>query len=100
MPRAPTAAELALIDPDGSFRQRLLRDRENLLTLAEQGASHDLETLVHRLAGAAATFGYNEIGGIALKLDDAFTASRVTGTAAPDVAPLANAIAEALASRS
>jgi HPt (histidine-containing phosphotransfer) domain-containing protein len=97
MARAPTPAELALIDPDGSFRERLVRDRESLVLLARQGPQRDLERVVHRLAGAAATFGYLEVGAVAVELDDAFVASREDGTMPPDVTPLIEAIAEALA---
>jgi HPt (histidine-containing phosphotransfer) domain-containing protein len=88
MPKAPTPAELAIIDPDGSFRQRLARDRDAIAALIGQGADRQLETIVHRLAGAATTFGYEEIGTLAIALDDAFIEAREQGRAVPDVAPL------------
>lgn len=91
--KAPSPADLALIDPDGAFRDRLMRDHDSIVALSQQGALRELETVVHRLAGAAATFGYMEIGSIATKLDDAFVSSREKGTEAPDVAPLLRALA-------
>ncbi|HVY19280.1 MAG TPA: hypothetical protein VHA70_04250 [Bauldia sp.] len=58
--KAPSLADLALIDPDGAFRDRLMRDHDSIVALSQQGALRELETVVHRLAGAAATFGYME----------------------------------------
>jgi HPt (histidine-containing phosphotransfer) domain-containing protein len=92
----PTAADLAVIDPDGSFRLRLARDLETIRGLIVAMDARRLETIVHRLAGAATTFGYDEIGGIAAGLDDAFIAARETGRGPPDVAPLIAALESAL----
>jgi HPt (histidine-containing phosphotransfer) domain-containing protein len=62
----PTASERRLLDPDGSFRRRLADDRQRLASAdtAEQSVT------IHRLAGAASTFGYAEVGDIAVALDD------------------------------
>jgi hypothetical protein len=98
MSRQPTAADLALIDPDGSFRLRLARDLETLLALDHKnGAAEDVETLVHRLAGAAETFGHVAVGRIAIALDDAFILARETGGPKPDIAPLIEALRSVLA---
>ncbi len=96
MARAPTPADLALIDPDGSFRLRLARDRDAIAALMDQGDTSQLEPVVHRLAGAAATFGYIEIGHIAGELDDAFVAARKSGAPPPDVTPLVTALTATL----
>jgi hypothetical protein len=66
---SPTPADLALLDPDGSFRRRLADDRERL---AAAPPPAELEVVVHRLAGAAATFGYAEVGALAIALDEVF----------------------------
>jgi HPt (histidine-containing phosphotransfer) domain-containing protein len=63
---SPTAAELQLLDPDGTFRQRLADDRKRLAL--PDPTEHKIT--IHRLAGAAATFGYAEVGDIAVALDD------------------------------
>lgn len=94
--KRPSAADLALIDPDNSFRSRLLRDRDALTRLAATGDVRELEATVHRLAGAAATFGYAEVGTIATELDDAFVAARARGGVMPDVTRLIAAIRQAL----
>lgn len=86
MPEGPSAAELARLDPDGSFAGRLARDRADLARLAEalaEGASDGrdhilagIEVLAHRLAGAAGTFGYTEAGAAAFDLEEAAIALR------------------------
>ena len=68
----PTAEELKLLDPDGSFRERLESDRMAIAELSDSGDLERLHPIVHRLAGAAGTFGFAEIGDIAIELDDRF----------------------------
>ena len=77
-PPAPSAADLALLDPDGSFVLRLKDDREALTRLASGLWAAEargerlarLEALAHRLAGAAGTFGYARVGDAALALEN------------------------------
>ncbi len=55
---SPSVADLKLLDPDGRFRARLIADHKTIGALSD--SSHDLAGLapiVHRLAGAAGTFG-------------------------------------------
>ncbi len=65
----------ALLDPDGSFRQRLLDDRVALAALDnkldERGdrVLAAIAVLAHRLAGAAGTFGHDEVGEAAALLE-------------------------------
>jgi len=87
---APTKDDLALLDPDGAFRDRLLADRAAILPLADAGRIDELAPLVHRLAGAAGTFGYAGIGDAAIELDEALRDGR-SGTA-----PLLAALRQAL----
>ncbi len=70
-PPVPSTADLAILDPDGSFRTRLADDRHRLA-----GAGPDELKVIHRLAGAAATFGYAELGALAIALDDALAELR------------------------
>ena len=65
---APSAGDLALLDPDGLFRGRLAHDRR-VLARDSNDIAH-VRVVIHQLAGAAGTFGYAEIGDIALALDD------------------------------
>jgi len=94
---APSAADLALLDPDGRFRLRLARDLVHLreLTAGTPSATQmaELGRLVHGLAGAAGTFGFPEIGDAAIALDDAL----IEGTASADVRPLITTLLAALA---
>lgn len=83
MPEVPTAAELALLDPDGAFMQRLAGDRAALAALApaldeagDDGALARIQLLAHRLAGAAGTFGHAEVGEAALDLEEGVIALR------------------------
>lgn len=69
-PPRPTPADIALLDPDGSFRQRLLADRQALASLSDSGDLGELRRIVHGLAGAAGTFGYRELGEVAIELDE------------------------------
>ncbi|MBN9036480.1 MAG: Hpt domain-containing protein [Rhizobiales bacterium] len=83
MHKAPTAAELALLDPDGTFAERLAGDRAAFAALAaaldeadDDGALADIQLLAHRLGGAAGTFGYAEVGEAALDLEESIIALR------------------------
>lgn len=83
MHKAPTAAELALLDPDGTFAERLAGDRAAFAALApaldeadDDGALADIQLLAHRLGGAAGTFGYAEVGEAALDLEESVIALR------------------------
>lgn len=86
----PSADDLALLDPDGAFRERLLTDRDALIRLRMAGNVAAMEPMVHRLAGAAGTFGYAEIGELAIALDDRFAAG--SAVAIPDIDPLLQAL--------
>jgi DNA-binding response OmpR family regulator len=72
---APAEVVASLLDPDGSFRQRLSDDRAALSALAnklEQRGDRVLaavSVLAHRLAGAAGTFGRDEVGEAAALLE-------------------------------
>jgi HPt (histidine-containing phosphotransfer) domain-containing protein len=113
MTERPSAADLARLDPDGSFGARLIEDRAELARLAGRidprsdagrEALAELERLAHRLAGAAGTFGYPEIGEAALALEEWGIATRAVdparsgkaGQASPGAARAASAV-EALA---
>jgi HPt (histidine-containing phosphotransfer) domain-containing protein len=77
--RSITAAELALLDPDGAFSSRLAADREVLTELARglrtaaaearQRRLAEIEALAHRLGGAAGTFGYAAVSAAAFELE-------------------------------
>ena len=90
----PSAADLKLLDPDGSFRDRLEADRQALAELSDSGDIDDLKHIVHSLAGAAGTFGYSEVGDIALGIDDSFATGRKVEAAA--MARLLAALEQAL----
>lgn len=68
---APSTADLALLDPDGLFRGRLAHDRR-VLSRHRNDIAH-VRVVIHRLAGAAGTFGYAGLGEIAVALDDRLT---------------------------
>jgi HPt (histidine-containing phosphotransfer) domain-containing protein len=77
----PSAEDLAILDPDGQFRSRLLEDRERIaaLTVSPSLRPADLQALeriAHQLAGAAGTFGFAEIGDCAITLEDELIALR------------------------
>ena len=92
--KAPSPADLKILDPDGSFRERLEADRKRLAELSDDGDREALRRVVHGLAGAAGTFGYTEIGEVAIALDDKFAAGeRVLPV---DVARLVKALEQAL----
>jgi len=86
----PDKTALALLDPDGSFLERLQQDREALKALLERlpeeggdrkTALTKLEKLAHRLAGAAGTFGHDAIGEAAMALEDCVAEAAVVPTA-------------------
>jgi HPt (histidine-containing phosphotransfer) domain-containing protein len=84
---SPTLDDLRLLDPDGSFVERLAADRLAIMKLIDNGRPQELGPLVHRLAGAAGTFGFAEIGDLAITLDDATAAGRpITAVAAARLA--------------
>ena len=84
--RGPTAEELRLLDPEGRFRARLAADRRLLAGLSRQlwresprgrqDRLEEIETLAHRLAGAAGTFGFAAVGEAALALEDVLIEQR------------------------
>ena len=90
----PSETDLKLLDPDGSFRQRLESDRRKIAELSDSGDLDELKRIVHGLAGAAGTFGYAEVGEIAIDLDDAFVAGKAP--AAADIARLLAALEQVL----
>ena len=96
---APTDAELAVLDPDGSFRTRLSEDLARLAALAAQNPRQtqltELGRLVHQLAGAAGTFGFAEIGELASALDDALLDGAAQTVVKPMIASLLTALAAA-----
>ena len=92
--KPPSKADLGILDPDGSFRARLEADRRVLAELSDDGDRDELRRVVHGLAGAAGTFGYSEVGEVAMALDDTFAAGeRVLPV---DVARLVAALEQAL----
>ena len=90
----PSAADLKLLDPDGSFRGRLEDDRQTIAQLSDSGNLDELRQIVHGLAGAAGTFGYGEIGDVAIEIDDRFVAGEAVTAAA--IARLLAALEQAL----
>lgn len=91
---ASSEADLKLLDPDGLFRARLESDRRKIAQLSDSGNLEDLKRVVHGLAGAAGTFGYGEVGDVAIELDDAFVAGRAVTAA--EIARLLAALEQAL----
>ena len=91
---SPNVADLKLLDPDGRFRARLIADHQAVGALSD---SHDLvllQPIVHQLAGAAGTFGFGELGDVAIELDEQFRGG--APITAADVARLLAALDEAL----
>lgn len=83
MREAPTTAQLALLDPDGRFSQRLADDHAAFMVLAgslervdDDGALADMQRLAHRLAGAAGTFGHPAVSEAALDLEESLISLR------------------------
>jgi HPt (histidine-containing phosphotransfer) domain-containing protein len=82
--RLPTPAELALLDPDGAFLDRLRNDAASLArharglwtttAAARRRRLIAIVDLAHRLGGAAGTFGYEKIGSAAQELEDVIVA--------------------------
>ena len=91
---APTPEELRQLDPDGSFSERLEADRQAIATLSDSGDLETLKPIVHRLAGAAGTFGFTEIGAIAIEIDDRFAEGGPVSAA--EIARLLAALEQAL----
>ena len=90
----PSEADRKLLDPDGTFRERLEADRQKLAQLSDTGDLDQLKRIVHGLAGAAGTFGYGELGDIAIALDDDLVAGKTVAPA--DIARLLAALEQAL----
>ena len=77
--KGQTRIDLALLDPDGTFPARLAGDRDTLAGYADNlwaldaGALRErlkeIATLAHRLAGAAGTFGHQDVSDAALALE-------------------------------
>src|SRR5262249_50069039 len=67
----PDAEGLRLLDPDGTFRRRLEAGGEAIAAVVAARGPAAPGRVVHRLAGAAGTFGFTEIGDAAMVLDDA-----------------------------
>jgi HPt (histidine-containing phosphotransfer) domain-containing protein len=84
-----------LLDPDGDFRRRLAADHDEILRLSATPSA--LAPLVHRLAGAAGTLGFADVGDIAIELDDRIVAGIQLDL--QDAVRLAAAIARALDTR-
>jgi HPt (histidine-containing phosphotransfer) domain-containing protein len=93
-PPQPTPEDLAVLDPDGRFRDRLEADRQELAQLSDEGDLTELRRIVHGLAGAAGTFGYRDLGEIAITLDDQLRLGRRLGAA--HIARLLAALEQAL----
>jgi HPt (histidine-containing phosphotransfer) domain-containing protein len=91
---APSAADLKLLDPDGSFRGRLEKDRQAIAQLSDSGNLDELRRIVHGLAGAAGTFSFAEIGDIAIEIDDRSVAGEAVTPA--EIARLLAALEQAL----
>jgi DNA-binding response OmpR family regulator len=75
VPARASAPISVLLDPDGSFRQRLVDDRAALAALERKLDQRGdrvlaaLSVLAHRLAGAAGTFGHGDVGEAAALLE-------------------------------
>jgi HPt (histidine-containing phosphotransfer) domain-containing protein len=92
--KKPSLTDLAVLDPDGAFIRRLRDDRDALIGLAADlwsAPEHlrsarltKIEALAHRLAGAAGTFGYSEVGAAALELESRIATPRSDGRSAID----------------
>lgn len=102
--KAITAADLRLLDPDGTFPSRLKGDREALAALAgglwkasaeaRQDRLAEIEALAHRLGGAAGTFGYGAVSAAAFAVQGCI----VGGQAAADLSGCRPTIEAGLAS--
>jgi HPt (histidine-containing phosphotransfer) domain-containing protein len=90
----PSPDDLRALDPDGKFRERLEADRAAIAQLSESGDFRELKRIVHGLAGAAGTFGFADVGAIAIELDEAVRGGE-TPTAV-DIARLLAALEQAL----
>ncbi|MDR3471362.1 MAG: Hpt domain-containing protein [Devosia sp.] len=95
----PSAEDLAILDPDGQFRARLIEDRARLGGLTASAAPsaaerQSLERLAHQLAGAAGTFGFGAIGDLAIMLEDELIAVRQGDTGRARAVRVQQAIAD------
>lgn len=90
----PTPEDIAALDPEGTFRDRLEADRAAIAGLSEKGDLQALQRIVHGLAGAAGTFGFSEIGKVAIDLDDRLVEGRPV--AAVDIERLLASLEQAL----
>lgn len=93
-PRGPSESDLEALDPDGTFRDRLEADRAAIAQLSETRDFERLRRIVHGLAGAAGTFGFPQLGEIAIEIDDRLTAG--ASLSAADIARLLAALEQAL----
>ena len=96
MSRAPRPSpdDLKALDPDGTFRDRLEADRAMIAQLSDMEDLDALRPIVHGLAGAAGTFGFLEIGDLAIELDDRLVAGQPV--TAIEIARLLTALEQAL----
>ena len=76
------------------MRQRLEDDRQKIAQISDTGDLDELKQIVRGLAGAAGTFGYAEVGDVAIELDDAFVAGEAIAPA--DIARLLAALEQSL----
>lgn len=81
------------------FLDRCVGELERIEWLLKHGAldADEMQSLVHRLSGAAGTFGFPEISAVAGECDDAFAQGRSPDGAT--VERLAATMREALATR-
>ena len=90
--------ERAILDPDGSFVQRLAEDRASLTRLRagepwDAARLAEIEPLAHRLAGAAGVFGDVTVGEAAAALETCVEERREkSGAARPGLASVRAAI--------
>ena len=91
---SPSVADLKLLDPDGRFRARLISDHKAVGALSDIHDLEPLEAIVHRLAGAAGTFGFAALGEVAIELDERFRGGTPVTTA--EVARLLAVLDDAL----
>ena len=84
-------AQAALAALRARFLVRTAEDLRRLKAVrdGEPAAQADIRFLVHRLAGAAGTFGYPEAGAIARRLDDEMLQRQISPA---EFAPLIDAL--------
>lgn len=91
----PLAPELKRLDPDNAFRDRLEEYRYSLMSLNAARDATEIAVICHRLAGAAGTFGFAELGEVAMTIDDRLRDGR--GATAMETKMLIEALERALA---